>query len=234
MRPTDNDPKGNDPVDRDPTNEEIVHYLQRGDMRFCPVLRRHVGSTFKFEFRTNYLQGITHHFEAMFVDLTPKSKVLCTTTADDFDKYPRAKALKSLLEDVCFPSVEAFAVSCRNAMGDNIETFDLAGCIFVEDQCVDEIIDALDAKATEEKELAKELATEVKELTAEVKEVAAEVKTLEAKLTLVVEALTEMMRMQIDKKQTHDKKLQDLVCTEEVAQVFWQFFCERQPMQTVS
>ena len=231
MRPTDNDPKGNDPVDRDPTNEEIVHYLQRGNMHFCPVLRRHVGGTFKFQFRTHYLQGMTHHFEAVFVDMTPKSKVLCTTTADEFDKYPRAKALKSLLEDVCFPSVEAFAVSCRNALGDNIETFDLARCIFVDDQCVDELIDALDAKATEEKELAKELATEVKELTAEVQVLNAKVQT-HAELCLAL--FTKILSM-LD---THDKQLQDLVCTEEVklqhAEKFMQFFCERQPMQTVS
>ena len=142
------------PTDSDPTNEEIVAYLQRGSMHFCPVLRRHVGTTFKFEFRTDYFQGMTHHFEGTFVDLTQKSKVLCTTTEETFDKYPRAKALKSLLEDVCFPSVEAFAVSCRNAMGDNIETFDLARCIFVDDQCVDELIDAPEEKAIDQKQLA--------------------------------------------------------------------------------
>ena len=160
MRPTDNDPKGNDPVDRDPTNAEIVHYLQRDSMHFCPVIGKKVGKNLtKFEFRTDF-KGMLHCFEGTFLDMK-NYKVLCTTTADDFDKYPRAKALKSLLEDVCFPSVEAFAVSCRNAMGDNTETFDLAGCIFIDNQCVDDIIDALDAKATEEDELA----AEVKNLT---------------------------------------------------------------------
>ena len=165
MRPTDNDPKGNDPVDRNPTNEEIVHYLQRGSMRFCPLLLRHVGKpTFEFELRTNFFQGMMHHFKAMFVDLSPTSKVLCTTSAEEFDKYPRANALKSLLLNKCFHSVEAFTVACRNALGDNIEAFDLAGCIFVEGQCVDEAIDAADAaaaaaalKATEEKNLAAEV-----------------------------------------------------------------------------
>ena len=231
MRPTDNDPKGNDPVDRDPTNEEIVAYLQRGSMHFCKVLQRNIGKPCPvFEFRTDFFQGMQHHFQAMFVDMKDY-KVLCTTTADEFDKYPRAHALKSLLHGKCFPSVEAFAVACRNALGDNIETFDLAGYIFVDGKCVDEIIDALDAKAHEEKELAKELATEVKQLTAEVK-------ALEAKLKLVVglihEISTEFYSMQIEKDKTQDEKLKDIVCTEEVAQVFWQFFCERQPMQTVS
>jgi hypothetical protein len=142
MRPTDNDPKGNDPIDRDPTNEEIVDYLQRATMHFCPVLLRQITKKPTiFEFRTDL-----HHFEAMFVDLTPKSKVLCTTTAEAFDKYPRAKALKSLLHDQCFKDVEAFAVACRNALGDNIETFDLAGSIFVDDKCVDEILDTIEDK----------------------------------------------------------------------------------------
>ena len=223
MPPTDNDPKDKDPVDSDPTNEEIVGYLQRGSMHFCPVLRRHVGTTFKFEFRTDYFQGMTHHFEGTFVDLTQKSKVLCTTTEETFDKYPRAKALKSLLFDQCFPNVEAFAVACRNALGDNIETFDLAGYIFVDGECVTKVLGALDAKATEEKELA----TEVKEL-------AAEVKTLKAKLTAVGEVLSEFLCLQIEKDKTQDEKLEKLVCTEEVAQVFWKFFCEHQSMQTVS
>ena len=145
------------PTDNDPTNEEIVTYLQRGSMHFCPVLRRHVGTTFKFEFRTDYFQGMTHHFEGTFVDLTQKSKVLCTTTEETFDKYPRAKALKSLLFDQCFPNVEAFAVACRNALGDNIETFDLAGSIFVNGKCVDELLSVLEEKANEEKELATEV-----------------------------------------------------------------------------
>ena len=231
MRPTDNDPKGNDPVNRDPTNEEITAYLQRGSMHFCKVLQRNIGKPAPFfEFRTDFFQGMLHHFQAMFVDMK-EYKVLCTTTADEFDKYPRANALKSLLHGKCFASVVEWAVACRNAMGDNIETFDLAGCIFVDDQCVDEIIDALDAKATEEKELAKELDTEVKELTAKVK-------ALEAKLKHYVELihaiLTELATAQIEKDKTQDEKLKDLVCSEEVAQVFWQFFCEHQPMQTVS
>jgi hypothetical protein len=72
-----------------------------------------------------------------------------------------------LLDDVCFPTVEVFAVSCRNALGDNIDTLSLAGCIFVEGQCLDELIDAaaaaLAAKATEEENLAAEVKTHDKQ-----------------------------------------------------------------------
>jgi hypothetical protein len=91
--------------------------------------------------------------------------------AEIANDYALAKALEVLLDDVCFPSVEVFAISCRNALGDNIETFDLAGCIFVEGKCVDEAIDAADAaaaaaalKATEEKNLAAEVAKMKKQM----------------------------------------------------------------------
>ena len=157
MRPTDNDPKGNDPVDRDPTNKEIVHYLQRGNMHFCALLQMHVGKKISgFELRTDF-EGSEYRFEAAFLDGTG-TKVLAADTNKD---YARAKALASLLDDKCFPSVEAWVVACRNALGDNIDTFPLAGAIFVDGQCVDEAIDAADAaaaaKATEEKNLAAEV-----------------------------------------------------------------------------
>ena len=201
MRPTDNDPKGNDPVDRDPTNEEIVHYLQRGSKRFCPTLQRHVGAPFEFELRTNFFQGMMHHFKAMFVDLTPTSKVLCTTSAEEFDKYPRANALKSLLLDKCFPSVEAFSVACRNALGDNIEAFDLAGNIFVNDQCVDELLQPVQepVAAPAEHKTDKKLAVPAQEaLAAEVmyvqytitKDLATKVKNLDRKIDMLAQIVT--------------------------------------------
>ena len=138
----DNDPKGNDPIDRDPTNEEVVAYLHNGSRHWCPVLLKHVGTRPSgFEFRTEF-EGMTHHFEAMFMFVDLKdSKVMCTTTAEAFGKYPRANALKSLLHDKCFHDVEAFAVACRNALGDNITTFSLAGSIFVKGECIDKLLD---------------------------------------------------------------------------------------------
>ncbi|MBV5277409.1 hypothetical protein JZU56_06440, partial [bacterium] len=91
----DNDPKGNDPTDRDPTNEEIVAYLRNGCRHFCPVLLKHVGTTWSFEFRTDF-EDTSYQFEGKFVDRTV-FEVLCTT--ETFGKYPRPDALKSLLHD---------------------------------------------------------------------------------------------------------------------------------------
>jgi hypothetical protein len=142
MPPTD-DPKGNDPIDRDPSNEEIVDYLKHGlVLRICPILDRRIGQQLTtFELRTNF-QGAQYHFDGMWLDGTG-TKVLAGATNKE---YARSKALASLLDDKCFPSVEAWVVACRNALGDNIDTFPLAGAIFVEGQCVDELLDALKDK----------------------------------------------------------------------------------------
>jgi hypothetical protein len=180
MRPTDNDPKGNDPVDRDPTNAEIVQFLRRTSLHFAlhkDKATMDQSLNFQhFEFRTD-IKGVPHVFEAQFTDLAT-FKVTVTSTKEALVAYPRGKALKYLLYDVCFPDVETFAIACRNAGGDNTETVDLARSIFVNGKCVDEAIDALDderfakpvaAPGTEttgtEQELAeKQLATEVKNL----------------------------------------------------------------------
>ncbi len=85
---------------------------------------------------------------------------MVTSTKESLAKYPRGNALISLLYRQPFPDVEAFAVACLNAIGHNIKTFDLAGCIFVNGKCVDELIVVLQDMATEKRQLA----TEVKHL----------------------------------------------------------------------
>jgi hypothetical protein len=147
MPSTDNNPKINDHIDRDPTNEEIVDHLKRGlVMRICPILDKRIGQHLTtFEFRTNF-EGAQYHFDGTWLDGTG-TKVLAGATNKE---YTRAKALASLLDDKCFPSVEAWVVACRNALGDNIDTFPLAGAIFVEGQCVDELLDAREDKVSVE------------------------------------------------------------------------------------
>ena len=133
MPRTENDPK-------DPSNEEIVDYLQRGlvmRMRFCPVIGKMIGKKMTtFELRTNFL-GADYRFEGMWLDGTGK-KVLAAETNKE---YCRAKALASLLDDKVFDGLEAWAVACRNALGDNVDNISLAGSIFVDGQCVDDLLD---------------------------------------------------------------------------------------------
>jgi hypothetical protein len=155
----DNDPKGNDPVGRDPTNAEIVGYLRHVSLHFAFFKGKdtmdQIFSFHQFEFHTE-VGGTPHVFEAQFENLAT-FKVMVTSTEEDLAKYPRGNALKSLLFGKSFRDVEVFAVACLNAIGFNIETFDLAGSIFVNDKCIDELLSVLEAKATEEKEIATEV-----------------------------------------------------------------------------
>ena len=135
---------------RTPTNADIRRFF------FLSMDKKFNVTT--FEFRTEF-GGTLHHFEAQFVDLKD-FEVLCTNTKDAFAKYERGNALTSLLYDSCFSDVEAFAVACRNALGDNLETLPLAGSIFVNGQCVDEILSDLEEQDNDEKQLT----TEVKKM----------------------------------------------------------------------
>ena len=155
----DNDPKGNDPVGRDPTNAEIVGYLRHVSLHFAFFKGKDTMdqsfSFHQFEFRTE-VGGTPHVFEAQFENLAT-FKVMVSSTEDTLATYPRGNALKSLLFGKSFRDVEAFAVACRNALGDNLETVNLAGSIFVNGKCVDELLTDLEAKANEEKEIATEV-----------------------------------------------------------------------------
>jgi hypothetical protein len=195
MPPTDNDPK-------DPTNEEIVHYLQRGlvmRMRECPILKRKIGKQYtNFKLRTKF-QGAEYIFEGMWLDGTA-NKVLAVARKR---AYPRAKAIASLIDDKCFPSVEAWAVACRNALGDNIDTFPLAGSIFVDGQCVDELLNAekderfagvlVVASPADDKTDDKQPASPVDQTDAPVDDLAAQVKTLHYKTDILVQIVQELV-----------------------------------------
>ena len=140
-----------------PTNADIVRYLHRVEMHFSmakPTMDEKFYFT-TFEFRTNF-GGTPHCFVAQFVDCK-HFNLLCCNTEHTLEQYDRGNALKSLLFRQSFLDVEAFAVACRNALGDNLETFDLAGSIFVNGQCVDELLPVLEEKTNEEKELATEV-----------------------------------------------------------------------------
>jgi hypothetical protein len=201
MRPTDNDPKGNDPVDRDPTNAEIVQFLRHTSLHFAlhkDKATMDQSLNFQhFEFRTD-IKGVPHVFEAQFTDLAT-FKVTVTSTKEALVAYPRGKALKYLLYDVCFPDVETFAIACRNAGGDNTETVDLARSIFVNGKCVDEAIDALD-----DERFAKPVAAAAHDKTRDTtgtgttgteqevaeKQLANEVKNLQNKMHILVQLIT--------------------------------------------
>ena len=166
MPPTDNDPKHK-------KNQEIVGYLQHAGMRECPIINKKVVKPLIFELRTTF-QDTEYIFEGMWLDGTG-TKVL----AGSPNKAPaRANAIASLIDDKCFPGVEAWVVACRNALGDNIDKFTLAGCIFVDGQCVDDRIDAAAAALAAKAAEARAIAAEVKQMKAQIATVIALVRLL--------------------------------------------------------
>ncbi len=148
MRPTDNDPKGNDPIYRDPTNQEIVHYLRDTCLHFScygdKATMDKMYHFYQFDFRTHVGETLCV-IEAQFVDLATW-RVAVVSSKEKLAQYPRGNALASLLCGQVFPDVPAFAVACRNALGDDLETFPLTGCIFTNQICVDSILEVLEDK----------------------------------------------------------------------------------------
>ena len=94
------------------------------------VLALHAGTwkdSFAFTYSTSH-GGEVLRFEGTFVD-RHDYKVFCSTTPEVLRGYPRGKALVSLLCDRMFAGVEAFAVACENALGDDVDTVALEGKI---------------------------------------------------------------------------------------------------------
>jgi len=141
MPSTDKDPKP-----KPKTNDEIEAYLKSAAAGTRPtkactpaMLERRVGKNVTFEFRTK-TGTEDYHFQAMWLDGYTGTKVQAASP----NKAPaRAKAIASLIDDKSFPSVEAWVVACRNALGENLDTSPLAGAIFVDGECVDDLLDAL-------------------------------------------------------------------------------------------
>jgi hypothetical protein len=69
-------------------------------------------------------------FEATFVDLK-RFEVTCTMSEGWLRRYPRGNVCASMLYGRTFPSIEAFAVACQNAMGENVTSVSLDGSIYV-------------------------------------------------------------------------------------------------------
>ena len=72
----------------------------------------------------------TIRFEATFVDLR-SFEVTCIMSLETLRRYPRGNAAASMLYGRTFPSVEAFAVACHNALGQNVASVPLYGSIYV-------------------------------------------------------------------------------------------------------
>jgi hypothetical protein len=102
----------------DPANTTLVRLLHTATWH----------DVYTFQYRTS-LAGQVLVFEGTFLDRA-HYQVLSNTPAEVLRTYPRGKALVSLIHDRCFPGVEAFAVACQNALGDDVDSVLLAGKLF--------------------------------------------------------------------------------------------------------
>ena len=200
------------------TNEEIVAYLRNATdaaaARTSGMLERRVAKTLTFEFRT---EG--YHFEGMWLD-GAGNKVLAGSINKE---YARAQAIASLIDDNCFRSVEAWVVACRNALGDNIDKFPLAGAIFVHGECVDDLLDAVlnaPASPAEDKTDSKAPASPAEDKTD---------KTDDKQVVEVVSSADE-------KSDEEPEPTDEQIANAKVSLQYLHFFCEQQQavMQTVS
>ena len=94
-----------------PANEPVVRELHHTSWD--------AGAT-GFEYHTEFdNQHLVFH--GWFIDRA-EYRVCCTTPHEVLHNYPRGKALVSLLHDQRFAGVEAFAVACQNALGEDVDT----------------------------------------------------------------------------------------------------------------
>jgi len=75
--------------------------------------------------------GHTVRFEAKFVDLA-RFEVYCTMSEARMRRYPRGNTVVSMLFGRTFAGVEAFAVACHNALGDDVASVPLCGRVLVD------------------------------------------------------------------------------------------------------
>jgi hypothetical protein len=71
-----------------------------------------------------------------------------TTTNEVLKLYGKEHALKSMLKDRTFGSLQKWGAACQNAVGGNIGSMPIKGRLFAAGQCYEDLI--LDAKAARE------------------------------------------------------------------------------------
>lgn len=118
------------------TNDEIMLVMKRENAQAKGLIFEfvtHYGIRF-FRFPAYFVGDIyskVEHAVEMHWDAEKELRTCC----------PRGVALCSLLcAGQRFENLESFAVACRNALGDSIDTFQLTGSIFINGECVDELI----------------------------------------------------------------------------------------------
>jgi hypothetical protein len=99
---------------------------------------KHLELRFKFN-------GTEYAFKAYVYE---DNRVMDTTFNEVLELYPNVHALKSMLRDRVFPSLNKWGAACQNAVGGNIPSMPLTRRLFAGGQCYEDLI--LAAKAARE------------------------------------------------------------------------------------
>jgi hypothetical protein len=83
-----------------------------------------------------------------FMGYNDKGDIMDTTSNEVLALYGRVNALKSMLKDRTFGSMQKWGAACQNAVGGNIRSMTLKGRLFAAGQCYEDLI--LGAKAARE------------------------------------------------------------------------------------
>jgi len=83
-----------------------------------------------------------------FMGYNDKGDIMDTTSNEVLALYGRVNALKSMLKDRTFGSMQKWGAACQNAVGGNIPSMPLKGRLFAAGQCYEDLM--LDAKAARE------------------------------------------------------------------------------------
>lgn len=98
---------------------------------------RHFELRFTFNGRDYAFMGYMH-----------KDEIMDMTSNEVFELYGDVHALKSMLRDRTFGSINKWAAACQNALGGNISSMPLARRLFAAGQCYEDLL--LGAKAARE------------------------------------------------------------------------------------
>ena len=83
-----------------------------------------------------------------FMGFNDEGEIMDTTVNEVLELYDNVHALKSMLKDRTFCSINKWAAACQNAVGGNISSMPLARRLFAAGQCYEDLI--LSAKAARE------------------------------------------------------------------------------------
>ena len=83
-----------------------------------------------------------------FMGYNDEGKIMDTTSNEVLKLYGKEHALKSMLKDRTFGSLQKWGAACQNAVGGNIGSMPIKGRMFAAGQCYEDLI--LDAKAARE------------------------------------------------------------------------------------